>query len=83
MKTTVTGKHQVSIPAALAWKHGIRPGWRIDWSEGDAPDVLIARIIPDRATPATQLRGAGRRYLRPGVDPVANLVRGRADEDDV
>ena len=43
MITTVTGKNQITIPAALARKLKIEPGQRIDWQIG--PDgVLIAQI---------------------------------------
>jgi bifunctional DNA-binding transcriptional regulator/antitoxin component of YhaV-PrlF toxin-antitoxin module len=81
MITTVTGKNQVSIPAALARAHGIKPGWRVEWREGDADDELVMRLMPDRATLARQLRGAGRKWLAAGSDPVEELVRERASEE--
>jgi AbrB family looped-hinge helix DNA binding protein len=43
----VTSKLQVTVPKALAERHGIAPGDEIDWqSAGDA-----IRIVPTRARP--------------------------------
>ena len=80
MMTTVTGKNQVSIPAEIARKLGIGPGWRVEWREGSSPDELQLKLVPDRATLVARLRGAGRKWLGPGMDPVADLVREREDE---
>ncbi|MEO5915158.1 MAG: AbrB/MazE/SpoVT family DNA-binding domain-containing protein [Luteolibacter sp.] len=66
MITTVTGKNQISIPTALANELGLKPGSRIDWSLSDQPDQLVCRILPDPATVAAGLRGAGRKYLKAG-----------------
>jgi AbrB family looped-hinge helix DNA binding protein len=81
MRSTVTGKNQVTIPAELARRLSIRPGCRLEWVETDDPELLQARVVPDSRTLAERLRGAGRRYLRPGQDVVAELVAERAGED--
>ncbi len=81
METTVTGKNQVSIPAAIARKCGIRAGCRLEWREGEAPDELVVRIIPDRKTLAERLRGAGKRHAKRGKDAIAELVRQRANDE--
>jgi AbrB family looped-hinge helix DNA binding protein len=79
--TTVTKKNQVSIPAAIARKCGIRAGSRLEWREGDAPDELVVRVIRDRKTLAERLRGAGKRNGRRGKGAIAELVSQRVNDD--
>lgn len=50
----------VSIPRAVAQRCGIEPGWKLDWSVGETPDVLIVHLVPDRKALARRLQGAGR-----------------------
>jgi AbrB family looped-hinge helix DNA binding protein len=78
--TTVTGKNQVTIPAELARDLDIAPGTRLDWSKG-GDDSVIIRIVPSRAELARRLSGRGRKYLRPGSDPVQDLIDDRVRED--
>ena len=80
MITTVTGKNQITIPAKLARQLGIQPGQRIDWSIGEN-GVLIARILPSRSELAQQAAGMGRHWLEPGVDPIADLIEDRVNDD--
>jgi AbrB family looped-hinge helix DNA binding protein len=83
MITTVTGKNQITIPAALARKLSIEPGQRIDWEIGE-DGVLIAKLLPRREELARRAAGMGREWLDEGEDPVADLIdeRSRADEDE-
>jgi AbrB family looped-hinge helix DNA binding protein len=83
MITTVTGKNQITIPAALARQLNIESGQRIDWTIDD-DGVLIARLLPRRGELARQAAGMGRDWLEDGVDPVADLIdeRVRDDEDE-
>lgn len=81
MITTVTGKNQITIPAAIALRIGIKSGSRIDWQLSDKADEIRCVVLPDPATLASQLRGAGSRYLTPGKHPVATLLAERASED--
>ncbi len=82
MTTTVTGKNQITIPASLAAAYKLKPGSRIEWLTGDAPDEIRCRIVPDAATLAATLRGAGRRYLRKGCrHPLAALQAEREEDD--
>lgn len=80
MITTVTGKNQITIPAKLARKLGIQPGQRIDWSIGEK-GVLNGRILPSRSELAQQAFGMGRHWLEPGVDPIADLIEDRVNND--
>jgi AbrB family looped-hinge helix DNA binding protein len=81
--TTVTGKNQITIPAALARKLSIEPGQRIDWEIGE-DGVLIGKLLPRREELARRAAGMGREWLDEGEDPVADLIdeRSRADEDE-
>jgi AbrB family looped-hinge helix DNA binding protein len=80
MITTITGKNQVTVPAALARLVNIHPGTRLDWELADE-ETLLVRVLPDPASLASQLCGSGRRYKRQGVDAVENLVRERERDD--
>lgn len=81
MITTLTGKNQITVPAAMAQRYGLTSGVRIEWLEGATADEIRCRILPSSAALASSLRGAGRRYLKPGVDPIAELVAERAAEE--
>ncbi len=65
MITTVTGKHQITIPAKLASAMGIVPGSRLEWQPTNQASVIRVRVLPDRKTIANGLLGAGRPYLSP------------------
>ena len=51
----VTGKLQTTIPAALARRHGIKTGTRLEWLPDSKGKALVARVLPDAVT---QLREA-------------------------
>lgn len=80
MITEVLEQNVVAIPDRLASQHGIKPGSRLDWKASDRPDVLTVQVLPDYATLAASLMGAGRTHPEPGDDPVGKLVRERASE---
>ncbi len=63
MITTVTGKHQITIPAKLASAMGIVPGSRLEWQPTQQPSVIRVRVLPDRKAIAAGLLGAGRPYI--------------------
>ena len=77
--TTVTQKNMITIPAEVARRFGIRPGYRLDWQPLADREEILVRVIPDRQELARRLLGAGRRYS-PDRDAVAELVAERAAE---
>jgi len=81
MITTVTGRNQVTVPADIAAKTGIRAGARLDWELTDDAGVLRVRILPDPARIATSLEGRGKRFLTGGKNPVDSLIHSRESED--
>ena len=81
MTTTITGKNQITIPASIAAAYRLKPGMRIDWIPGDSPHEIRCRIVPDPATLARELRGAGRKHLRATTEnPIHALIRERAED---
>ena len=80
MITTITGKNQVTLPAEIVKALALTPGTRLDWRIG--PDgSIVAQPCPSRARLAAAFLGSGRRLLKPGDDPVAELVAERGAED--
>jgi len=81
MISEVLDKNVVTIPASLASGHGIKPGSLLDWKETAQSDTLTVKILPDYAALAASLMGAGRKHLKPGADPLAELAREREDAE--
>jgi AbrB family looped-hinge helix DNA binding protein len=86
MITTVTGKNQITIPAKIASTHKIKAGTRLEWEPTDEPGVLKVRVLPDRATLAVDMLGAGRKHVPAHVPakaaPVEELTIDRQTEDE-
>ena len=81
MITKITDKNQMTLPAKLAKALGLTPGTEPEWEIGPNR-TLIATPRPTRAQRAAALWGAGRKYLRPGSDPVGDLIAERLQEDE-
>jgi AbrB family looped-hinge helix DNA binding protein len=76
----VTSKLQITVPKALAERHGLSPGDEIDWeSAGDSIRIVPARRAPARGT-AWRLRlfdqATARQAQRPKM-AVADSETGR------
>ena len=80
MTTTVTESNQVSIPPEIARDLDIHPGTQLEWAKAGEGAILV-RPLPSRGEMARQLMGAGRRWLKPGADPVGDLIREREQDD--
>lgn len=78
--TTMTGKNQITLPAELVKELDLHPGVRIEWSIGRS-GAIVGRRVASRSELAARLAGRGRQYLRPGSDPIAELIRDRVRED--
>ncbi len=80
MTTTVTESNQVSIPPEIASEFDIRPGTQLEWLKSEEGGILV-KPVPNRGDLARQLMGAGKRWLKTGVDPVADLIQARELDD--
>ena len=81
MITEVLERNVVAIPERFASQHGIKPGSRLDWEEGERTDVLTVKVLPDYAAIASSLLGSGRPRQQPGADPISDLAQERAQEE--
>jgi bifunctional DNA-binding transcriptional regulator/antitoxin component of YhaV-PrlF toxin-antitoxin module len=81
MTTIVTEGNKVMIPGEIADALGIKPGTQLDWASAESPGKLVVTIVPDRSEMVRSLYGAGQKYLKPGDDPVGDLMRDRLRED--
>ena len=80
MTTTVSESNQVSIPPEIAREFDIHPGTKLEWANGGKGVITIKPLLR-RGELARQLMGAGRHLLKPGADPVGDLIRGREQDD--
>ncbi len=77
----MTGKNQVTVPAEVVEKAGLKPGTRLQWRVTEQADILEVRVLPDLGSYAQALRGAGRHALKRPGSPVERLVEERSRED--
>lgn len=77
MKTTITGKNQVTLPAQLVHELGWRSGMRLEWEKLD-DSAVVARVVPSRGDVARRALGLVR--LPGDADPFGDLRRMRDEE---
>ena len=82
MITRITGKNQVTVPAEIVDKAGLKAGTRLDWRTTDREGVLEVRVLPDHITLAAGLRGRGNSFRQQDGSAVARLHRERETEED-
>lgn len=81
MTTTLTGKNQITVPAEITQKLGLRTGAQFDWSVGDQPNKISITIKPTRKQLLARVRELGRQAKRPGVDGVALFLQWRNEDE--
>ncbi len=80
MTTTVQESNLVAIPHEIASAFHIYEGTKLEWSQaGDG--VIAIKPLFERGDLARKLMGAGRRLVKAGHDPVADLIRDRELDD--
>ena len=82
MTTRVTGKNQVTVPAEIVKKEGMRPGTRLEWRTTDREHVLEVHVLPDAGTLAVALRGRGKAHRRKDGGAVDRLIVERMKDDE-
>ena len=80
MTTIVSESNQVSIPAEIAREFNIHPGTRLEWAKA-SDGVIAVKPLPSRGELAPHLMGAGRHLVKPGADPIGDLIRDREQDD--
>lgn len=78
--TTVTGKNQVTIPAALARELSIEAGTQLEW-EITEDRYLIVRPVLSRAERLRRIQDQFKDLFPPDSDPIADLIRERVMDD--
>lgn len=78
MRTTVTTKNMVTIPAELSRRHSVTPGCKLDWESVSDSEIRV-RVIPKRGELARQVMGRAAKWS-PERDSVTELVAERAAE---
>jgi AbrB family looped-hinge helix DNA binding protein len=81
MTSVVTGKNQVTIPAEVARALGIHRGSHVEWEVVAKRRQAVLKVQPSRGELARAVCGIGRRYLKPGDDPIADLIADRIGDD--
>ncbi len=79
MITAIPRKNMAAIPARLAQRCGLKPGYRLEWSAGN-DERMLTRVIPDRRQLSRRLLGQGRRFA-PKRDAVAERIEERVRMD--
>ncbi len=74
--------NQVSIPPEIVREFDIRPGTRLEWAKA-GEGAIIVKPLQGRGEMARQLMGAGKRWLKPGADPIGGLIREPQQDDKV
>ena len=80
--TTVAENNLVHIPPEIAQEFDIRPGMRLEWSKA-GEGIIAVKPLRNRGQLARQLMGAGRKWLKPGADPIGDLIRQRQQDDEL
>ena len=84
MTTSLTGKNQVTVPAAIVKQLGLEPGAKLDWSVGDEPGLITIRVQPSRQERLRRIQEIGaqiKAQMPKDWDPIAELVAWREEED--
>ncbi len=79
MITTLTGKHQVTVPAEIVSKAGMKPGTHLEWRTTNRKNILEVRVLPDAASLARSIQGRGK--ARRGGSAVTRLIEERRREN--
>lgn len=81
IKATITGKNQITIPAAIVRALELEPGMQLEFEVSEGR-TFTARPVLSRAELAKQLEGKWRHLFPPGSDPIADLIRERVEDDE-
>ncbi len=78
---TITGKNQITIPAAIVRELELEPGMQLEF-EIDEKRRLLVRPVLSRAEKVRQLEGKWKHVFPPGSGPIGDLIRERELDDE-
>jgi bifunctional DNA-binding transcriptional regulator/antitoxin component of YhaV-PrlF toxin-antitoxin module len=81
MVTRVTGKNQVTIPAALARQLGIVPCTKLDWRKGDEANTISILVKPSVDAMLREVQELGAPYRVKAKEMLEDLNRMREEDD--
>lgn len=81
VKATITGKNQITIPAAIVRELQLEPGMQVEFELREQRAVVM-RPVESREEKVRRLEGILRPYMQPGDDPIADLIRERELDDE-
>ncbi len=80
IRSAITGKNQITIPAAIVRELELEPGMQLEW-EVDEGRAVIIRPVESRGELARRLQGKWKHIFPPDSDPIGDLIRERVEED--
>jgi bifunctional DNA-binding transcriptional regulator/antitoxin component of YhaV-PrlF toxin-antitoxin module len=80
LSTVVQQNNLAAIPPQIADALGIKEGTRLEWTDAGSGTIVVKPVAP-RGERARALMGAGRKWLKPGDDPIGELLSERVAED--
>jgi len=83
IRSTITGKNQITIPAAIVRELQLEPGMQLEFEIGENRIIHIRPVL-SRAERVKQLEGKWKHVFPPGSDPIGDLIRERElDDEDI
>lgn len=80
-RATITGKNQITIPAAIARALRIEPGMQLEFELGEERTVIVRPVLT-RAERVRQIEEKWQPLFPPGSDPIGDLIREREQDDE-
>ncbi len=80
IRATITGKNQITIPAAIVRELELEPGMQLEFEVGERRTIQL-RPVETRAELARRIQGKWRHLFPPDSDPIGDLIREREEED--
>ena len=81
IQATVTGKNQITIPAAVVRELQIEPGMKLEFELSGARAVIVRPALT-RAERVRQIEEKWQPLFTPGSDPIGDLIREREQDDE-
>ncbi len=80
-RATITGKNQITIPAAIVRELELEPGMQLEFELGEGRQFFVQPVL-SRAEKVRLLEGKWKHLFPPGSDPIGDLIRERELEDE-